>query len=48
MTLDEILDILNEFEHSGVTNHPDDDHLRARNDLLDDLRERFTTELREG
>lgn len=48
MTLDEILDILNEFERSGVTTHPDDDYLRACNDLLSDLRDRFTTEFQEG
>jgi hypothetical protein len=43
-TLEDITDVLNEERHHGVTNHPDDLWMRARNDLLDDLIERFTRE----
>lgn len=41
MSLEEILDVLEQQRHPGVTMHPDDNWMRTRNDLLDDLIEDF-------
>jgi hypothetical protein len=46
MTLDEILEILENHRRYGVTPHKDDTYIRAQNDLLDFLIEDFTESFR--